>query len=280
MAIDRLKVDGRPFVLLDDARSDGPAAARLFDHPVDTLVAGKAEELPGLIDALQDAQLRGLHVAGYLGYEAGRGFAAAWRSQVGAHGQGPLGWFGLFERVERIDADAVASLLPDPDAAWIGTPQPRVARADYEAAVARVLDYIRAGDIYQANLTFRADVPFAGDPLAVYARLRADGAGGMWRFHLDRRAGDRVAVARAFLCAARRRGDGAADEGHGRASRRSRKRRAGGAGARAGSQAACRKSDDRRPAPQRSVARCRGRIGRGARPVSRRNLSHDSSARL
>ena len=31
---------------------------------------------------------------------------------------------------------------------------------------------IEDGDIYQANYTFRADVPVAGNPLAVYARLR------------------------------------------------------------------------------------------------------------
>src|SRR3546814_9171657 len=45
-------------------------------------------------------------------------------------------------------------------------------RADYVAAVEAVLALIRSGDIYQANLTFRADVPFAGNALAVHARLR------------------------------------------------------------------------------------------------------------
>ncbi|GLK82583.1 aminodeoxychorismate synthase component I [Ancylobacter defluvii] len=45
--------------------------------------------------------------------------------------------------------------------------------ARYEAAVARVIAYIRAGDIFQANFTqqFRAQVG-AADPLAVYERLR------------------------------------------------------------------------------------------------------------
>ncbi len=76
----------------------------------------------------------------------------------------PLGWFGLFERVERIDADAVAERLPDPASAWVGRVSPRVTRGAYEAMVERVLGFIDAGDIYQANITFRADVAVLGNP--------------------------------------------------------------------------------------------------------------------
>ena len=179
---------GVPFVLLDDARIEGAVPARLFRDPVETLAAASPAEVPALLDALDGARRRGLHAAGYLAYEAGKGLAPAWRGVVegsGGDGRGdaaPLAWFGLFERVERIDADAVAQCLPDPDGAWIGAPVPRTARDDYLAAVEAVLALIRAGDIYQANLTFRADVPFAGDPLAVYARLRATARAGYGGF--------------------------------------------------------------------------------------------------
>jgi para-aminobenzoate synthetase/4-amino-4-deoxychorismate lyase len=179
----QLAASAAPFVLLDDARVAG-ADARLFRDPVDIVRADDVGDVVSLIEAVEAAAARGLHVAGYLGYEGGKALASAWRGGGSVHAGPPmpLGWFGLFERVERIDAEAVASLLPDPDAAWIGAPRPRVARADYEAAVARVLDYIRAGDIYQANLTFRADVPFAGDPLALYARLRQTARAGYGGF--------------------------------------------------------------------------------------------------
>ncbi|HEY0595501.1 aminodeoxychorismate synthase component I [Sphingopyxis sp.] len=84
--------------------------------------------------------------------------------------------------MQRIDADAVPGLLPDPASAWVGAVTPRIVRADYLAAVEAVLDYIRAGDIYQANLTFRADVPVLGDPLAIYARLRQTARAGYGGF--------------------------------------------------------------------------------------------------
>ncbi|MCA0210584.1 MAG: aminodeoxychorismate synthase component I [Proteobacteria bacterium] len=165
--------DCPPFVLLDDARTKGAAAARLFVRPVEVLVARSAAEVPALLSALEAAQGRGLHAAGYLAYEAGKGLAPAWRGTVDAGAvDAPVGWFGLFETVERIAADRVADLLPDPASAWTGKVAPRVARADYLAAVEAVLDLIRAGDIYQANLTFRADVPVLGNALAVHARLR------------------------------------------------------------------------------------------------------------
>lgn len=172
-----------PFVLLDDARPGGAASARLFADPVDVRIANSAAEVPGLLDALEAAVARGLHVAGFLAYEAGKGLGTAWRGAVdGVVGAMPLGWFGLFTGVQRIDSDHVADLLSDPASAWIGCVTPRIDRADYVAAVEAVLAYIRAGDIYQANLTFRADVPVAGDPLAVYARLRQTARAGYGGF--------------------------------------------------------------------------------------------------
>ncbi|WP_197411730.1 MULTISPECIES: aminodeoxychorismate synthase component I [unclassified Sphingopyxis] len=172
-----------PFVLLDDARTVGAVPARLLRDPVEILRADSAAEVPALLDALEGAGRRGLHAAGYLAYEGGKGLAPAWRgAPQGGEGDAPLGWFGLFEGVERIAAEAVPDLLPDPASCWIGAVEPGIARADYEAAVAAVLDYIRAGDIYQANLTFRAAVAVLGDPLAVYARLRRTARAGYGGF--------------------------------------------------------------------------------------------------
>jgi len=45
-------------------------------------------------------------------------------------------------------------------------------RDGYEAAVARVVEYIRAGDCYQVNLSQRLLAPLREDPFALYSRLR------------------------------------------------------------------------------------------------------------
>lgn len=160
-----------PFVLLDDARPGG-AASRLYARPVQVVRARTLAEVPGVLDAVRTATRDGLHAVGFLAYEAGEAFEP---------GAGPLpappgdlAWFGLFERFDAFD---VAS-LPDPAGAWIGTPEPEVTREDYDRSLADVLELIAAGDLYQANLTFRARVPLIGDPLAAYARLRASSRAG------------------------------------------------------------------------------------------------------
>ncbi|KAB1070501.1 aminodeoxychorismate synthase component I [Methylobacterium planeticum] len=76
--------------------------------------------------------------------------------------------------------DAFAALLAAPaEPGRPAPPQPLAWRSNfdrpaYEAAVQRVRDYIRAGDIYQANIAqrFTADLPPGFDPFALYHRLR------------------------------------------------------------------------------------------------------------
>ncbi|KQS03281.1 aminobenzoate synthetase [Sphingomonas sp. Leaf357] len=158
-----------PFVLLDDARAGG-VPARLYRAPVRVIAA---HELAGVMPALAEvraAGATGLHAAGFLSYEAGAAFEPVLGTPVS--GGGPLVWFGLFDRYEEISAEDVAAVLPDPAGAWIGAPRPDEDRATYDAHFARVQDLIAAGDLYQANLTYRATCRFAGDPLALYAALR------------------------------------------------------------------------------------------------------------
>lgn len=67
---------------------------------------------------------------------------------------------------------AVAVLPPDERLAGVGGLSPAISQAQYAAAVARLLDYIRAGDCYQVNYTFPLDFTWFGSPLALYGALR------------------------------------------------------------------------------------------------------------
>jgi len=164
-----LAAETRPFVLLDDARPGG-AAARLYRAPLRTISAATPADIPAALAALRAARAEGLHAAGYLTYEAGAAFQPrAPRLPT----EEPVLWFGLFERFDQIAPDAVPALLPDPAGAWAGAPRPVIDRATYDAQLSRVQALIAAGDIYQANLTYQTIVPILGDPLALYARLRA-----------------------------------------------------------------------------------------------------------
>ena len=168
-----------PFVLLDDAREGGQQM--LYRHPCGIVVARTPGEVRPALDAIRAALAGGAHAAGWLGYEAGQGLEPklAPLARATPPDGAPLLWFGLFAEREALTPARFAALLPDPAGAWAGPPRPLIARDRYDAALAEVLALIAAGDIYQANLSFRATVAVVGHPLALYARLRA-AAGAGW----------------------------------------------------------------------------------------------------
>ena len=161
--------DRQPFILLDDARDMGAGPARLYRDPVAIVATREAAGVPAALERLRRAGAEGLHAAGWIGYEAGHALEPrlAARATDARPQDPPLLWFGLFDGVETLTGAEGAALLPDPRGARAGPPMPRITRADHRAAVARVLDYIAAGDIYQANLSFRADLAVDGHPLVL-----------------------------------------------------------------------------------------------------------------
>ena len=175
----RLPGPSETYCLFDDARARA-APARLYRDPVDVIVARSMADVQPALDRVAEARDRGLHAAGYLTYEAGLALEDRLAPIARRHGAGgqPLLWFGLFEGVRLIPAASLPGLLPDPVGATVGALRPLVDEAAYRAAFAQVQDYIRAGDIYQVNLTFPCAIDVAGDPMALYAALRPRAAAG------------------------------------------------------------------------------------------------------
>ena len=161
-----------PFVLLDDARACDAAPARLYRDPVAVIRADRLEDLEACFAALSRARRAGQHVAGYLSYEAGLALEERLRGKMPKELPTPLAWFGIFKEYKEVSPKEVAEALPDRNGAWLGTLKPRISREAYDAAFKSVQNYILSGDIYQANLTFRAEMDFSGHPLALYAAIR------------------------------------------------------------------------------------------------------------
>lgn len=161
-----------PFLLLDDARENGAGPSLLYAKPIAIIEARTLDEVRPSLARVRQGLADGLHAGGYLSYEAGyaleRRLAAL--SAAPADGAPPFLWFGLFDRAETVDD--VQALLPDPRSGWCGAARPLIDQADYRRSVARIHEHILAGDLYQANLTFPAEVRTAGSPLALYAALR------------------------------------------------------------------------------------------------------------
>ena len=75
-----------------------------------------------------------------------------------------------------------------------------LSRSAYEAGVERVRQHIADGDIYQANLTRRLEAPYAGDPWALYRRLRT-GDPSLFSAYLDLGPSQETGRPRALLSA-------------------------------------------------------------------------------
>jgi para-aminobenzoate synthetase/4-amino-4-deoxychorismate lyase len=170
-------VPSLPFVLLDDAAAAGVAASRLYTDFVreDVLVAGA--DVTALDTLLAAGWQAGLHATLFAPYEFGGAIVGAPVHVDDAlpfhDGALRLLWF---RTLTRLDADGVAQWLaasaqPDPAGALdvaASTTRPR-----YTDAIARIHDYIEAGDTYQVNFTQRLRFQAYGDPVAFYAALRA-----------------------------------------------------------------------------------------------------------
>ncbi|VAV89097.1 Para-aminobenzoate synthase, aminase component / Aminodeoxychorismate lyase [hydrothermal vent metagenome] len=161
-----------PFVLLDDARETGAAPARVYRNPVEIVKAEMLDELESTLDIISKAKARGLHAAGYISYEAGLALEGRLAGRLPVDRTCPLLWFGLFQDYAELESSALMEQLPDPQGAYLGKLTPQINREEYDAAFDQVKEYINAGDIYQANLTFRATAQYGGHPLALYTAVR------------------------------------------------------------------------------------------------------------
>ena len=167
-----------PFVLLDDARAGTSAAdALLYEAPEALFVAHRADEVESVLAAAEAARAAGGGaLAGYIAYEAGLALEAklAPIAAKRAGAAGPLVWLGLFAAPTRIAAADVPAWLAARAAGpgTIGPMEPQLSPGGYAAAFAALGEAIRAGDIYQANLTYPLAGPFRGDPVGLYAALR------------------------------------------------------------------------------------------------------------
>lgn len=154
-----------PFV-----RLDFPDHSILYENPSEIIETRCPSDVRVCL-----RRLRGKESAGFISYEAGYALEAKLEPlmQPACTSDPPLLWFGHFREM------VAAPPLRSPEAAWAGAAEPEIAFEDYKRAVETIRSRILDGDVYQVNFTFPCVVPFAGDPVALYAQLM-ERARGRW----------------------------------------------------------------------------------------------------
>lgn len=185
-AADHKRADGRranatpearleeTFVLLDNSAGTG-APTLLFSNPKEIVSAMTPDEVGPALARLEAAAAEGLHAAGFFAYELGYVLEPKIRDLLPEGRNVPLLWFGLYDAPRAMSEAEVDH--------WLGTHTKSgsyqftsVATAwdqqEYETRFAAVQEKIRAGDIYQLNLTFKARFRLEGSPLTFYRDMR------------------------------------------------------------------------------------------------------------
>jgi para-aminobenzoate synthetase / 4-amino-4-deoxychorismate lyase len=162
------------FVLLDNS-AGGESASLLFSKPVEIVIARTPDEVGAAFDRLQAGLDRGLHAAGFFAYELGYVLEPKLAPLIPGDRTVPLIWLGLYETPREMSESEVDHWLAthtrsgsyqfhDVSHAWT--------EAEYQKRFDQVIENIRAGDIYQLNLTFKARFRLDGSPLTFYRDMR------------------------------------------------------------------------------------------------------------
>ncbi|MGC9954337.1 MAG: aminodeoxychorismate synthase component I [Rhizomicrobium sp.] len=165
----------RPCLILDDAAQ---GLARAFARPLETIRADVPQQVPATLAAIEAARAGGRFVAGYFSYELGYALEARLIPLLPDARPVPLLWFGVFESPEAFEGAHLDAAFESwcEGRAYAGPLAHEWDAEAYRLRFDRVRDLIAAGDLYQANLSFRSRFAFMGDPLTLYRGLRAHSA--------------------------------------------------------------------------------------------------------
>ncbi|MFC0127925.1 chorismate-binding protein [Ralstonia solanacearum] len=174
---------GAPFALLDDATSAGAPCSRWYTGYAGEIVRPPGR-LEGLDDALRGAWAEGLHALVMAPYAFGRplvGLAPAMPASApspfplpGHDGRLRVLLFRSMQVLSAAEVEALFDAWPEAGgAAGLFDCAASVDHAAYVRAIARIQDWIAAGDTYEVNYTYRLRMTAFGAPVALYRRLRA-----------------------------------------------------------------------------------------------------------
>ena len=170
------------FVFLDTAKPDSEnTVSMLFLHPVQRLRYREGEDACMFLEKIQRLQQEGYYVAGWIGYEFGSMLEGALRELLcrPADKGALLADLGVFAERYTFDHCSGNSDFPGLDVEISGDLSHDIKNVrlsqrqdEYEGAIRRILDYIRAGHTYQVNYTLKLLFEFSGSVEHLYRELR------------------------------------------------------------------------------------------------------------
>ena len=176
-------------ILLDDAQStQARPSSRLYENALQHWTvypqSSHAETNTAVDLCLQDirkALSQGEYVVAAFAYELGLYIHKIDRPTAGDKKSHPLIQAWSFESYESLSKEGVdtfienriSALRPEAQVAGVANLHFSINEEQFKSDIETIQEYIRNGDTYQINHTFRITGEAYGDPLALYARLRS-----------------------------------------------------------------------------------------------------------
>ncbi len=175
-------------ILLDDAQSTAvKPSSRLYEDPLQywcVLPSGNGEQdnetTLVCLEEISESLTRGEFVVAAFAYELGRQIQKLPQRDSATLPSHPLieAWsFKSFNKLSKQDVDKfitqkLAQIDDVPCSAGILNVSESINEEQFSSNITKIQEYLRSGDSYQINYTYRVSGKVYGSPLALYARLR------------------------------------------------------------------------------------------------------------
>ena len=168
-----IKLPKNNFVFLETNRFDkNNSHSYLFFSPIKIISCYKLEEVKDSLLRVQDFVSKGYYAAGFISYEAGFSFEEA-LEHLGIDSDFPLLWFGVYKRPAIISHKEKINLSQKKSKYEIQNLKPNISKGKYIDDIERIKDFIREGETYQVNYTFKYKFDFSGSIFSLYEDLKS-----------------------------------------------------------------------------------------------------------
>lgn len=161
------------FVFLETNRFDSDNhLSYLFSNPIAEISCLELENIKAAFTELEDYISRGYYAAGFISYEAGFSFEENLKRLKTGSGF-PLLWFGIYKKPMIFRHDRNIDFMRFKKSLYdVSNLRMNISERDYINNIRKIKDFIRRGDTYQVNYTFKYKFNFSGSALSLYHDLR------------------------------------------------------------------------------------------------------------
>lgn len=162
------------FVLLETNRFDKDnERSYLFSNPAEIIASYKPEDVKKNLFEVEGYVSKGYYAAGFISYEAGFSFEDDLKG-LETDRSFPLLWFGIYKKPRIFARGDRVVFRHDAETRYsIKNLRPNITKDKYIHNIKKIKHFIRKGDTYQVNYTFKYKFDFSGSMYGFYEDMKA-----------------------------------------------------------------------------------------------------------